>query len=163
MRRVWPTLGLLCLVAPVAAPQTKLSGAGQCSKPDPAHQLDVGDRPQHAFSISKVNCTWSKPFEIAGIQSKGGTAVQFDEVSDKGSRFRGYYLDTMANGDTARYRYEGKATLKPGMPASTEWEWKLVGGTGKLQGLKGKGTCKGTGNPDGSGAWECVGDYRLDK
>ena len=163
MRRPWLILGLLCLAAPATRAQTTLSGAGQCAKPDRAHQLDVGDRPQHSFTISQFKCTWSKPFEIAGIKSKGGTVVQFDEVSDKGSRFRGYFLDTMANGDTVRYRYEGKATLRAGMPARTEWEWKLGGGTGKLMGLKGKGTCKGTANPDGTGSWECVGEYEFEK
>jgi hypothetical protein len=161
MRALWLTVGWMCLAAPVALAQTKLSGAGQCAKRDPEHKLDVGDRPQHAFSISRSKCTWSRPFEIAGVEAKGGTAVQFDEVSAKGSRFHGYYLDTMANGDTAHYRYQGTATLNEGMPPSTEWQWTLRG-TGKLKGVKGKGTCKGTASPDGMGTWECVGEYKLE-
>lgn len=162
MQRSLLTVGLLCIVAPVAGAQTKLSGSGQCAKADPVHQLDVGDRRQHSFSISRFKCTWTKPFEIEGIQAKGGTAVQFDEVTANGSRFEGHYLDAMANGDTVHYRYEGKAKVMQGMPPSTEWKWTLRA-TGKLKGIKGKGTCKGTANPDGTGAWECAGTYTLAK
>lgn len=163
MRGLWLSVGLVCLGAAGAPAQTKLSGAGQCEKAEREHQLEVGDRPQHAFSISRVKCAWTKPFEIAGVQSKGGTAIQFDEISAKGSKFHGYYLDAMANGDTVRYRYEGSATVTEGKPPSTEWKWSLGHGTGKMKGVKGKGTCRGTANPDGTGAWECEGEYRVGK
>lgn len=160
MRRPWLTLGLLSLFGSVAEAQTRLAGAGQCAKPDLAHKIAVPDRPNHVFSISQVKCTWSKPVEIAGVRSSGGTAVQFDEVTGNSSRYHGHYLDTMANGDTAHYRYEGTATLKDGMPQRSTWNWTLEGGTGKLKGVNGKGTCKGTASPDGS-TWECQGEYRL--
>ena len=163
MRRVWLTLSLMYLGASAAPAQTMVSGGGHCAKAETEHQLDVGDRPQHTFSISRFKCTWTKPFEIAGTQSKGGTAVQFDEVSAKGSKFRGYFLDTMANGDSVQFRYEGTATLTQGKPPATEWKWTLGHGTGKLKRVKGKGTCRGTANPDGSGTWECEGEYRLGK
>jgi len=44
---------------------------------------------------------------------------------------------------------------------STVGTWSFTGGTGKLKGLKGKGTYKGTGNADGSMTYEVEGDYEL--
>ena len=35
------------------------------------------------------------------------------------------------------------------------------GGTGKLKGLTGKGTCKGTFNADGTSSWDIQGDYKI--
>ncbi len=46
----------------------------------------------------------------------------------------------MANGDKAFVRFEASATLKDGVPQTAEGKWTYVGGTGKLKGLKGKGT-----------------------
>ena len=114
MRRLWLTLALICLAAPLALAQTKITGTSQCSKPDPQHVIDVGDRPNHSFSIAQAKCRWTKPFEIEGIQAKDGVSTFFDEVSGDRSRTRGFYSDTMANGDKAQYRYEGSATLKEG-------------------------------------------------
>ena len=39
----------------------------------------------------------------------------------------------------------------------------LVGGTGKLKGLKGQGTCKGKGASDGSVTWDCEGTFEPAK
>jgi len=104
MRSYHVLLGVALLGAPVLGAQTQLSGAGTCGKRDVAQAIAVRDRPNHAFSIAQTQCTWTRPFEIAGIQSKGGTGVQFDEVRDTTARFHGYYLDTMSNGDSAHYR-----------------------------------------------------------
>src|SRR3989441_10544537 len=86
MRTRFLALALTFLGAQVLAAQTKLSGAGTCAKPDVAHTIAIGDRPNHAFTISQTKCRWTKPFAIAGLRSKGGTGVQADEVSDSTSR-----------------------------------------------------------------------------
>ena|SRR5437016_7596423 len=92
MRTRFLVLGLTLLGAQVLAAQTKLSGAGTCAKPDVTHTIPIGDRPNHAFTISKTTCRWTKPFAIAGLRSKGGTGVQSDELSDTTSQFHGYFL-----------------------------------------------------------------------
>jgi hypothetical protein len=40
-------------------------------------------------------------------------------------------------------------------------KWQIVGGTAKLKGIKGAGTCNGKGTPDGGLTFECAGDYTL--
>ena len=161
--RVKRTFGLLIvlLVATGAAAQNKVVGTVQCGKPDPTHTVAVGDRPDHSFMISQFKCTWSKPFELAGIQSKEGSGTQFDEVSGNTSRFHGYYMDTMATGDKVHYRYDGAAILKEGAIQSAEDKWSSVRGTGKFKGIKAKGTCKGKAGADGSTIWDCEGEWQL--
>ncbi len=150
-------------VATVAMGQTKISGTCQCAKPDPQHVIEVGDRPNHSFLIEQFKCTWTKPMEIEGVQNKEGMGTDFHEISGNSSRFHGVYMDTMANGDKAQYRYEGTATLKDGVPQSAEDKWRSLRGNGKLKGIKSHGTCKGTANADGSMTWECAGEYELPK
>lgn len=162
MRRFWLTAVLVCLAATVAEAQNKLSAPWQCTKPEPQYRIDVGDRPNHAFVTSQFKCEPMKPWEIAGVRAQGGTGTHFDEVSGTTSRFRGYFVDTMANGDKVFYPYQGTATLKEGVIESAEDKWTLVG-TGKLKGVKGHGSCKGKGNPDGGVTWECEGEYQLPK
>ncbi|MGD0920662.1 MAG: hypothetical protein ABSA70_02720 [Terriglobia bacterium] len=151
-------------LAAAASAQTKISGAQTCAKADVEYSIQVGDRPNHAFVISQAKCTWTKPWEIAGIQGKEGIATGFSEISGDTSRYRGSYVQTMANGDKVHYRYDGTATLKDGVPQSAELKWTLVGGTGKLKGIKGKGTNKlKAAAADGSSTWDCEGEYELPK
>jgi hypothetical protein len=158
----------LCLIvfalAAAAIAQTKISGTIQCAKPDPEYSIQVGDRPNHAFVISQIKCTWIKPLEMAGVQTKKDVATDFSEVSGSRSRGQSYGVSTMTNGDKAYYREELSLTLKDGVPQSSEAKWTFVGGTGKLKGVKGKGTCKLTlAAPDGSATWDCEGEYEVPK
>ena len=158
-------LGVLTALALAAATgaQTKLSGTAQCGKPDPQHAIEVGDRPGHSFMVSQSKCTWTKPFEIEGVQAKDLVTTAFDEITGDRSNTRGFFLNTMVNGDKNHGRYQGPATLKGGAPQSVEGTWTFSGGTGKLKGLKGKGTYKGKGNPDGSLTYDVEGEYEVPK
>ncbi len=150
-------------LAMAGAAQTKISGTAQCAKPSPQNAIEIGDRPNHSLAISQSKCSWTKPWEIAGIQSKEGASTWSDEISGNSSRGRGYYTDTMANGDKAYYRYDVTGTLKDGAPQTLEAKWSLVRGSGKLKGVKGKGTCKGKPSADGGVTWDCEGEYEMPK
>ncbi len=154
---------LVLALATVAGAQTKISGTAQCSKPETQNAIEVGDRPNHSFAIGQSKCTWSKPLEIAETQSKEGVNTAFTEITGNMGRGHGFYLDTMASGDKAHARYQGTSTFKDGVPQALEGTWAYVGGTGKLKGLKGKGTYKGKTNPDGSVTYEVEGEYQLPK
>jgi hypothetical protein len=52
--------------------------------------------------------------------------------------------------------------VKEGVIESAEGTWSFVGGTGKLEGIKGKGTYKGKGGPEGI-TYEIEGEYELPK
>ena len=143
-----------------AAAQTKISGTNHCAKPDPQSMVEVGDRPNHAFSVGQVKCAWTKPWKLAGIQGKEGVGTFSGEVEGNKSRFHAYYVDTMENGDKAYYCYQGTAVLKDGAPQTETSPWRLIHGTGKLKGLTGKGTYKGTAGADGTMTYEVQGEYQ---
>ena len=156
----------LCLIvfalAAVASAQTKMSGTAQCGKPEPQYAIQVGDRPNHSFAISQTKCSYTKPSEVAGIQTKEFVTTSFSEISGSRATTRGFVDGTMANGDKFQVRSQGSASAKEGVIESAEGTWSLVGGTGKLKGIKGKGTYKGKGGPEGI-TYEIDGDYDLPK
>jgi len=156
---------LLALAAgSVAVAQTKISGMENCPKPSgPPQMVQVGDRPGHAFMIGKSKCTWPKPMEIGGAQTKEDEGTNFAEVSGNNASDRGYVVMTMSSGDKCFVRYQGKSILKDGALQSYEGTWSFTGGTGKMKGIKGKGTYKGKGAADGSASTEIEGDYQLPK
>lgn len=148
-------------LATVARAQTKISGTAQCSKPDQQHALEVGDRPNHSFVIFQGKCTWSKPLEIAGTKAKDHSGTVFQEVSGNRASTRGSGVDTMENGDKFYVRWQGSTSTKDGIIQSDEGTWSFAGGTGKLKGIKGKGTYKGKGAADGTSTYEIEGEYKL--
>jgi len=162
LRTILAPLAAMVLAAAAGA-QTKISMAGQCGRPEQQQTLAVPDRPNHSLVIAQAKCTYSKPWEIAGVQGKDGVPTETQDVSGNASRFRGYYVETMANGDKIHYRYEGSATLKDGVPQSVENKWSAIRGAGKFKGIKAQGTCKGKGTADGGLTIECEGEYTLPK
>ena len=143
--------------------QTKISGTMQCDKPDPVYTLTVGDRPDHAFTISKSKCTWPKATEIAGTQATASEITSFAEIRGNRGSLRGANVMTMASGDKVFTSSLGSVTVKEGTIQSAEGTWSYTGGTGKLKGLKGKGTYKSKVAPDGARTIEVEGEYQLPK
>lgn len=158
-RTFWATFLALSL-GTAAAAQNKISGTAQCGKPDPQHMIEVGDRANHSLVIGKVNCTWTKPWEAEGVQAKDGTSVVSEDVKGNHSNGRGYHAGNMADGDKYYVTFSGTSTYKEGVPESAEGKWSFTGGTGKLKGIKGSGTYKGKGGPDGI-TYEVEGEYKL--
>jgi hypothetical protein len=54
-------------------------------------------------------------------------------------------------------------TSKDGATQTDSGKWSYTAGSGKLKGIKGGGTYKGKGNPDGSVTYEIDGQYHLGK
>jgi hypothetical protein len=154
---------LLLTMATVAGAQTKISGTNHCAKADPQTTVQIGDRPNHAFSVGQTKCAWTKPWEIAGIAGKEGVGTFSGEITGNTFRFHAYYVDEMANGDKAYYTYQGTSTLKDGAAQTEQGTWTLIGGTGKLKGIKGKGTYTGKAGGDGTETYEVQGDYEVPK
>jgi hypothetical protein len=135
----------------------------QCGKADPDYTILVGDRPGHAFLLMKIKCTWSKPPELAGSASKDYEATSSGEIIGTRVRYRAAGVGTTASGDKYFVSSQGTATRKEGVAGEGEGTWSYTGGTGKLKGIKGKGTYKGKSNPDGSATYEVEGEYQLPK
>ena len=150
-------------VAVSASAQTKISGQLQCGKPEEVHKIDVGDWPTHSMNVSKTQCTWTKAIEIAGAQSKDGVSVASGERSGNSARERGVHYSNMSTGDKIYVRYQGDSKLKDEIPESINGTWTFASGSGKMKGLKGKGTYKAVGPPSADGAitFDIEGDYEI--
>lgn len=146
-----------------ASAQTKSSGTIQCGKADPEHAIEVGDKPGHMMGVSKSACTWSTPMEIAGAKTKDGFSVAFFDAAGNKSDGHGVHVSTLDNGDKMHVKFQGSAMLKDGRAQTESGTWSYTSGTGKLKGIKGKGTYKGKSNADGSTTYEIEGDYQLPK
>jgi hypothetical protein len=154
---------IVLALATVALAQQKISGTLQCDKADPQHSIPVGDRPNHVFTLNQNKCTWTKPMEIAGTQSKEDLTTGFADISGEKSSDRGYALMTMASGDKARVSWQGSGTVKDGQLQSGEGKFSFLSGTGKLRGIKGKGAYKCQGAAGGGFTCDVEGEYQLPK
>src|SRR5262249_407710 len=70
MTKTIQTLVVCLALSFFAAAQTKISGTVKCGNPDQFQKIDVGDKPGHALAVSQSKCTWTKPVDIAGAQTK---------------------------------------------------------------------------------------------
>jgi hypothetical protein len=159
----YKSLGLAVLLAAFAASalaQTHISGTMKCPKSDVSQSVEVSDHAGHMLVIEKGSCTWSVPFEIAGLKSTTSTGADAADVTGAKFQVRGYTVVSMDNGDKVYVRYQGMGSVKDGI-ANGEGTWSYSGGTGKLKGLKGKGTYKGSGPPDGASESQVEGEYSL--
>ena len=156
-----PACALVALVTTGAA-QTpmKLAGKMECAAPDPSHMLPVADTAQHAMSLSAAKCTWSEG-TLGGERLKNEDDAIASDATGNTSHDRGYGVGSVANGDKYFVHFKGTTALKNGAPVSGDCTWKFTGGTGKLKGITGKGTCKGTFQPDGKAVWDVKGEYQL--
>jgi len=162
MRRFFMVAGALCFFAATANAQTKVSGTAQCAKPDPVHAIPVGDRPDHSMAVGQIKCTYTKPMEIGGDKSKDGVSTETADISGNISKARSVHVATMESGDKAFFSYQGTATNKDGAVVELKGTWGLSGGSGKLKGIKGKGTfsCKPAGE---NLTCDVEGEYQLAK
>lgn len=162
MRRFFIAAALVCFVTAAASAQTKVSGTAQCAKADPQHVIPVGDRPDHSLGVEQAKCTWTKPQEIGGDKSKDGVSTATDDISGNTVHARGVHVTTMESGDKLFVAYQGTGTMKDGALQGVKGTWSYNGGTGKLKGIKGKGTY--TCAPSGDGAsCDIEGEYELAK
>jgi hypothetical protein len=141
--------------------QTKITGKASCSKPDPTYSIDVGDRPGHALMLQKATCKWTTPIEIEGMRSTDGTDVTSTDAIGQTITERGYHISTMDNGDKFIVQYQGMIKGNKDGSAVFNGKWTFVNGTGKLKGIKGGGTYKGTGAADATGNIEVEGEYSF--
>jgi hypothetical protein len=152
--------GVGCLWCASAAAE-KFTGTCTCAKSDPQHMLPAGDRPDHQLGVEASKCTWTKPVEIGGDKTKDGVATQVDDINGDNSRFHGVHEVTLQSGDKVAWPYQGSGAVKDNQEIS-KGTFSFAHGTGKLKGIKGKGTfsCK----PAGDGvSCDVEGEYELAK
>ncbi len=158
-------VGMALLVASVVAAQTKVAGKMQCPKPEIVGTVEAGDEAGHRLTLEKNTCTWSTSMEMVGKKSKDGTYVAFSENSPTRASTRGTYVGNMDNGDRFFLSFDW-AVVKDGKPKSViesvKGTWVFTGGTGKLQGITGKGTYTASEDETG-GVVNMEGEYAVAK
>ena len=161
MRKHGLLLLMMLSIAASASAQTKLSGKVHCAKADPDYSIEVGDEPGHILSARKAACTWTEGMVIAGLKVKAAQDVATGEVTGATARDTGYHVATMDNGDKYTVRFNGTAMMAKDKTGAITGKWTFVSGTGKLKGIKGGGSYKGTAAADGSADVNVEGDYTL--
>jgi hypothetical protein len=154
MRRIFIAIALACFGAATATAQTKISATAQCGPPDTQHVIPVGDLPDHNIGLLQVKCTYTKPIEIAGAKSVAAVLTITNEATGDSVQDRGCDVVTMDSGDKVFISHQGAGTYGQDQQGT----WSFTGGTGKLKGIKGKGTysCSSSG-------CDIAGEYQLAK
>jgi len=160
MRRAFLVMALALTVSVAASGQTKLSAKAQCGKADQEAAVPVGDQAGHLLMVSHAKCTWSEG-ELSGAKMESSDDSISSEVRGNVSSDRGYSVLSVAGGDKAYVRFEGKTNMKDQKPVDGKGTWTFTGGTGKLKGIKGKGTFDGTFNAEGLPSWNIEGEYTI--
>ena len=148
------------LLCAAAAAQTKTSGTIQCGKADQDQTIEIGDHPGHEYWISKYTCGFTKPWEIEGVKAKQYLVWDSGEGDGGKVNAHGYSVVVMENGDRTVGRYGRTGTIKEDGSWIFRGTWTTTSGTGKLKGIKQKGTlnCKGDAN---SVTCDVEGEYLL--
>jgi hypothetical protein len=166
----YKSLGLTVLLVAFAGSalgQTQVSGTFKCGKGgtgDIEYTVEVPDHPGHILIMDKggATCTFPTPIEIAGLKATAWSGAGTTEVNGAKFQERDSGVQTMENGDKVYVRSQSTGTMTEGGKAFTyEGTWSWTGGTGKLKGLKGKGTLKGSGTGDGGTTSQIEGEYTL--
>ncbi|MGH9498559.1 MAG: hypothetical protein ACRD3L_05405 [Terriglobales bacterium] len=162
MRKLCLMVCSMLVLASLAVAQEKSSSQWNCSKPSEAHSIDVGDRANHTYAVSKTTCT-ANSGEVGGVKEKEGIGTQFNETMGDTTTWHGVFVVTAENGDKIYYHYSnsGKGMAKDGQFESGSNKWMMAGGTGKFAKLKGEGSCTGKGDGAGGATWDCTGTYSM--
>jgi len=145
----------------VAGAQTKQSGTLHCAKADPEYSVEVPDHAGHTVMVARFACTWTTPLETGGLKSVTGVNVETDDMTVTKMTGTGYHTSTLDNGDKYFVTYHGSSPVKDGKPGDGSGTWMYTGGTGKMKGLKGKGTYTIKFEADGSATAQVEGEYSL--
>ena len=150
---------LFALVVATASAQTKNSISGKCAKPDVTQSIPAGDQPGHMFTLAQGKC--APKGETGGAISKEGAFSEHGDAAGNHVKTWGVFVETYDSGDKVFYNYQTTGTTKDGVFQTGTNKYQITGGTGKMKGIKGSGTCKLTGAADGSLDYSCSGEYTL--
>jgi hypothetical protein len=139
--------------------QMKASFSGKCAKPDVVQSVPAGDKDGHIFMIQQGKC--ESMGQIGDAKSKEGMFSEHNEAMGNHLKAWGVYVETFDSGDKVFYSYQATSTTKDGAVAAGSNKYQITGGTGKMKGMKGSGTCKFTGNSGGGLDYECTGEYTM--
>ena len=133
-------LGVLALAAPAPAQAQDLGTSRRVQGTAEITSVEVGDVPNHVVGLVEFKgLTFFADGEIATHTNP----ATFDLTNGSGPH-QGYVVHHFDDGSTSIERYRGEARLSAdGKRTLVEGTFECVGGTGRFEGLKGKGTYRG--------------------
>ncbi|HET6932784.1 MAG TPA: hypothetical protein VFI45_20835 [Candidatus Acidoferrum sp.] len=146
-------------VAAMTPAQTKLASSGKCGKPASQQSIAAGDQIGHLFTLASGKCATKG--EVGGAASKEGVFSEHGEVTEDHSKASGVYIETFEGGDKIFYTYQATGTMRDSAFQAGENKYQITGGTGKMKGIEGSGSCKTTGTADGGMEYTCTGQYKI--
>lgn len=149
---------IFVLAVATTSAQTKTTFSGNCAKPDVQQSIPAGDQEGHIFVLAQGKCVTKG--EVGGAHSKEGMYSEHQEISGNHAKAWGVYVETFDSSDKIFYTYQATGTMKDGAFQGGN-KYQVIGGTGKMKGIKGSGTCKNTGRADGGSDYACTGDFTL--
>jgi hypothetical protein len=153
------SIAVFVFAVATAPAQTKMSMSGKCGKPDVLQNIPAGDSASHVFTLGQGKCATKG--EVGGAASKEGAFSEHGDVSGNRGKVWGVYVEVFDSGDKIFYTYQATNILKDGAFVSGGNKYQITGGTGKMKGIKGSGTCKTNGTADGGLEYTCTGEYTL--
>ncbi len=157
--RVVCVCAIVALAVAMASAKSKSTLSGKCSKPDVQQSVPTGDQPGHAFMLMQGKCTAMG--DVGGAAGKEGTFTEHGEAMGTHMKNSGVFVETFDSGDKVFYNYQTTGTMKDGAFQTGQNKYQITGGTGKMKGIKGSGTCKLSGTPEGGTEYSCSGEYTL--
>jgi hypothetical protein len=150
---------LLGFAVATMSAQSKVSISGSCTKADVEQSVPAGDQPGHLFMVAQGKCI--PKGTLGGANSKEGAFSEHRDVTPSRIKAWGVYIETYDSGDKVIYNYQLSAAMKDGKMQSGNGTFYAISGTGKMKGVKAKGTCSYTPGTDGGSNYACSGDYLL--
>jgi hypothetical protein len=159
--RMMAVAGLAFMLASAVGAQTKFSGTVTCAKADPSYTVEVGDMPGHSYMMEKDTCKWGADTLINGMKITDDSGVATGETRATKMTRSGSRVATMENGDKFFASVHDSTPIKDKMPTDINGTFTINSGTGKMKGIKGKGTYKVTTNADGTASVTVEGEYTM--
>lgn len=159
--RMMAVAGLAFMLTSAVGAQTKFSGTVTCAKPDPSYTVDAGDKPGHTFTLEKSSCKWGADTLINGMKITDDTGAGTGEGWTTKFASAGSRVATMENGDKFFATVRDSSPVKDGKPTDIKGTFSITGGTGKLNGITGKGTYKVAPAADGTATVTVEGEYTV--
>jgi len=106
--------------------------------------MEASDVPGHIIGVAQQSgLTFYTKGPASGQIATMSNTFHFDTMKGKGT-FTNYVVNTFQDGSTLSAKTIGTVTpLNGGPRAAIEGVYEIIGGTGKFEGTKGKGTYKG--------------------
>ena len=163
MRHMMPIACALFVATRAAGAQKSgmVTGTLKCAKPNPSYSIPVANVTGHALALHTMRCTWSNASSIGGNELQAEDDTFTSDMMPDVAHDRGYGVGSVAGGAGTFSGFEGTTTITNNMPSGNTCTWTFTGGTGKLKGLTGSGTCKGAFAPDGTSSFTMNGNYQL--